>query len=184
MRTIYPVGLLVLSVLGPACSAGRSQAPAPPPPKQQGIERIQVAVDAKSGSGLFGTAIFTREGRNIVLRLNVDSAPPGKHAVHLHETGDCSAADASSAGAHWNPTHANHGPWGGRSFHLGDIGNLPVHDDGMGTLQITTDRWSMGTGQDNDIVGKALVIHEKEDDFVTQPTGNAGARIGCGVVQP
>jgi Cu-Zn family superoxide dismutase len=78
-------------------------------------------------------------------------------------------------------TH-EHGKWDNGAHHLGDIGNIEVQPDGSGTVTLTTDKWTIGTGQPNDIVGKAIIVHEKQDDFQTQPTGNAGGRVGCGVV--
>jgi Cu-Zn family superoxide dismutase len=114
--------------------------------------------------------------------LKVQNLPPGQHAAHLHEKGDCSAADGSSAGGHWNPMTHEHGKWDNGAHHLGDIGNIEVQPDGSGTVTLTTDKWTIGTGQPNDIVGKAIIVHEKQDDFQTQPTGNAGGRVGCGVV--
>lgn len=139
-------------------------------------------IEAKSGSNVEGEAVFRPEGGQIVLVLQVKNLPAGQHAAHLHEKGDCSAQDGSSAGGHWNPTTDEHGKWGEGAHHLGDLGNIDVAADGKGEITLTTDKWSIGTGNANDIVGKAIIVHEKQDDFTTQPTGNAGGRIGCGVV--
>jgi Cu-Zn family superoxide dismutase len=97
-------------------------------------------------------------------------------------TGDCSAADGSSAGGHWNPAMNNHGMPGAAS-HLGDLGNFTVAADGTGTLEISNPAWTIGDGAATDVVGKAIIVHGAPDDFTTQPTGNAGARIGCGVIK-
>lgn len=137
----------------------------------------------KSGSTTTGTAIFTTSGNMVTLKVEVSGAPPGEHAVHIHEHPDCSSDDAESAGGHWNPTMKDHGKWGVDPFHLGDIGNMMVDADGTGTIELTTDLWTVGTGEMNDVVGHALMVHANPDDFVTQPTGNAGARIGCGVIE-
>ena len=82
---------------------------------------------------------------------------------------------------HWNPTDVEHGKWGEGEFHLGDIGNITVGEDGTGRITLTTDLWEIGTGSDIDVVGKSIIIHADADDFVSQPSGAAGARIGCGV---
>lgn len=140
------------------------------------------SLEAKSGTTTGGRATFTQQGGKVTLELDVENAPEGTHAVHLHETGDCSAEDASSAGGHWNPTGAAHGRFGENGFHLGDIGNLEVAADGTGKLTFSTEHWSIGGGGDTDIAGKAIIVHTSADDFNTQPTGNAGARIACGVV--
>ena len=134
-------------------------------------------------SGVAGKASFTQIGDNIKLVISLANASAGEHAVHIHATGDCSAPDGTSAGGHWNPTGVAHGKWGEGEFHLGDIGNLAVDDQGMGKIELTTNLWEMNTGSDKDIVGKAIIVHAGADDFVSQPSGNAGARIGCGVIE-
>jgi Cu-Zn family superoxide dismutase len=152
------------------------------PAKKPKAKEVVVAVEAKSGSKLTGKATFTEKGKEVVFKMDVENLPPGEHAVHLHEKGDCSSPDGKSAGGHWNPGSQPHGQWGHDGHHLGDIGNFTVGADGKGTITLTTDKWSLGTGQANDVNGKAIIVHEKVDDFKTQPTGNAGGRIGCGVV--
>jgi Cu-Zn family superoxide dismutase len=160
----------------------QTEAPAPEPtalPLQVAVADIGPA----SGSELGGRATFTRTDGGVQLDLELENASPGVHAVHLHEFGDCSADDASSAGGHWNPTGEDHGKWGEPPFHLGDIGNVEVGDDGTGSLTMTTDLWSLGDGSDTDVVGKSVVVHAGADDFTSQPSGAAGDRIGCGVVE-
>ena len=142
-----------------------------------------VGLNPTKGNQANGTAIFLREGGKTTLQVSLRNTPPGVHAVHLHETGDCSAHDASSAGGHWNPTGAEHGAWGKPPFHLGDIGNVTVGEDGTGSLNLTTDLWTMGTAADNDLLGKAVIVHASSDDFTTQPSGAAGDRIACGVIR-
>ena len=134
-------------------------------------------------SGVSGKAVFTQSGDNITLVITLANASAGEHAVHIHAKGDCSASDGTSAGGHWNPTGVAHGKWGEGEFHLGDIGNMTVNDRGMGKIELTTNLWEMNTGSDIDVVGKAIIAHAGADDFVSQPSGNAGARIGCGVIK-
>jgi Cu-Zn family superoxide dismutase len=148
-----------------------------------GGARASAAIEARSGSRVRGLASFASGSSGVKLELELEGVEPGVHAVHIHEKGDCSAADAASAGSHWNPGHADHGKWEQGSFHLGDIGNVTVGDDGRGALELTTERWSIGTGAENDIVGKSVIVHAAADDFTTQPTGAAGGRIGCGVIE-
>lgn len=132
---------------------------------------------------LTGTAVFTDLGDSISLLIEVEGLAPGLYAVHIHETGDCSAPDGSSAGGHWNPTNTSHGRWGEGEFHLGDLGNIEVETDGIGFLELETDLWEMGTGSELDIVGRGIIVHAGADDFTSQPSGNAGARIGCGAIE-
>lgn len=134
----------------------------------------------KSGTETQGTATFSQKGKQVEMDLNVYKLTPGTHAVHIHEKGDCSATDASSAGGHWNPTSESHGKWGHGEHHNGDIGNLVADKNGTARLVFSTDKWCMGCADNSkNIYGHAIVIHEKADDFHTQPTGNAGGRIGC-----
>ena len=135
-----------------------------------------------SGNSVTGMAIFTQTGDEISLTIEIQNASPGIHAVHIHESGDCSAPDGTSAGGHWNPTGVAHGKWGEGEFHLGDIGNITVGEDGTGSIELTTDLWEIDTGSDVDVVGKGIIVHAGADDFTSQPSGAAGARIGCGVI--
>jgi Cu-Zn family superoxide dismutase len=87
------------------------------------------------------------------------------------------------AHGHWNPTNAQHGKWGSASFHLGDIGNVKLNAKGKGTLTLTTDLWSLGGKPDKNILGRSIIVHGGTDNYKTQPSGNSGTRIGCGVIQ-
>lgn len=136
---------------------------------------------SKSGSDVQGTAKFTQKGKTVELDMNVYKLKRnGIHASHIHEFGDCSAADASSAGGHWNPTSHKHGKWGTDEHHAGDLGNLKADASGTARLVMKTDKWCIGCNDaTKNIIGKSIIIHEKADDFKTQPTGNAGGRVGC-----
>jgi Cu-Zn family superoxide dismutase len=140
-------------------------------------------VESRSGSKVAGTVVFTSTPGKVTMKVDLTGLTPGQHAIHLHEKGDCSDPEAKSAGPHWNPTNAQHGRWGEGSFHLGDIGNLVANAAGEATLTFTTDAWTVGDGAATDVVGRSVVVHDKVDDFHTQPTGNAGGRVGCGVIR-
>jgi len=132
-----------------------------------------------------GTATFeTTAGGKIKMKLDITVAAKANKsvAVHLHEHGDCSDNGKASHG-HWNPTNAQHGKWGSNSFHYGDIGNVKLDAKGKGAITVTTDLWTLGGKADKNILGKAMIVHGGTDDFTTQPTGNAGSRIGCGLIQ-
>ena len=107
----------------------------------------------------------------------------GEHGFHVHETGDCSAPDATSAGGHFNPDDSDHGRAGQGEHHVGDSDNLIADDDGVAEV----DRWlhgaTLGDGADTDIVGKGVIVHADPDDYVSQPTGDAGDRLACGVIE-
>ena len=137
-------------------------------------------IDAKSKTLTQGTAVFTQKGKEVTMEINAYKLTPGEHAVHIHEKGDCSSADGSSAGGHWNPTSHNHGKWGEGEFHMGDIGNVKADAKGVGQLIFKTDKWCIGCKDETkNIIGKSIIIHAAKDDFKTQPTGNAGGRVGC-----
>lgn len=133
-----------------------------------------------------GTARFT-PGANGQVKLHVEVIVPAKAnkevAVHLHETGSC-ADSAKAAGPHWNPTGEQHGKWGTSAFHSGDIGNVLLDGAGRGVVELETDRWSIGGDARKDILNKAVIVHSGVDDYTSQPAGNAGNRIGCGVIRP
>jgi len=136
-------------------------------------------------SGLTGTATFTDVGDGkINVKVTLANVSPGKHAVHIHEKGDCSAPDATSAGGHWNPGNTKHGHRGvDAEYHAGDIENLEAGEDGTGTLEMTVEGWTIGGADSTNIIGHAVIVHDGADDFTSQPSGAAGKRIGCGVIQ-
>lgn len=176
---ISPVLLLiVLSISLASCAVMQKIGISSKPSKQ-----ARAAIGSASGSDLTGIAVFTQNGDKITLVVEVENTSPGVHAVHIHEKGDCSAADGTSAGGHWNPTNVAHGAWGEGEFHLGDIGNMTVGEDGTGRIALTTDLWEIGTGSNVDVVGRGIIVHADPDDFTSQPTGAAGARIGCGAIE-
>jgi len=134
----------------------------------------------KSGSDVAGTVTFNQDGDNVTMTVNASGLTPGEHGIHIHETADCSADDATSTGGHWNPASDDHGKWDAEHFHMGDIGNLTADEDGNAQLTFTTDKWCLGCEDaSKNIMDKGLIIHADADDFETQPTGNAGGRIGC-----
>lgn len=120
------------------------------------------------------------------VKMRLDISVPSKAgktvAVHIHEHGDCSNR-AEMAHGHWNPTQSRHGKWDSGNFHLGDIGNVKLDSKGKGQLTMETFRWTLGGSWSKNILGKSIIIHGGMDDYKTQPTGNAGTRIGCGVIQ-
>ncbi len=166
--------LLAAATLVSACAHG---------PSTTDDRKVAHAVlEARSGSSVTGRAEWAENGNLVTLTLMVSNASPGKHAVHIHVTPDCSDPEAKSAGDHWNPTKEDHGQLDIAPFHLGDIGNLDVGPDGSGTLKLSTPRWSVDSGKDSDVLRHSIVLHASVDDLKSQPAGNAGSRIACGVI--
>lgn len=149
----------------------------------QNTKVLKINFEPKSGSSVTGTGEFSETNGKVTFTARLTGLKPGVHAIHIHEKADCSAADGSSAGGHWNPTFKSHGKWGSASYHKGDIGNFTTDQNGVGTVLMTTDEWCIGCGDPTkDVVGKSVIVHEKADDFVTQPTGNAGGRMACSAI--
>ena len=145
--------------------------------------KAEATLESKSGSAVTGKVTFAQHGKKIEMKVVVSGLTPGSHAIHIHDKGDCSAADATSAGGHWNPSSENHGKWAHTPFHHGDIGNLVADDKGKAELKMESDLWTLGDGKPSDVLGHAVIVHAAADDFTTQPTGNAGGRVACGVIQ-
>ena len=151
------------------------------PVKGGGLRKASARIEPRSGSQVTGTAVFEEKNAFLHMSLEVSGASPGEHGVHIHEKGDCSAPDASSAGPHFNPTGSPHGGPTSPEHHAGDFGNFTVGADGKGVLKLDT-KYASLRGPDS-IVGRSIVIHEKGDDLRSQPAGNSGARVGCGVIR-
>jgi len=132
------------------------------------------------GSMVEGTVTFTRSGDEIKIVADVTGLTPGKHGFHIHEFGDCSSPDGISAGGHFNPTNNPHAGHDAAQRHEGDLGNLEADGSGKAHLELTDTMMTM-SGQ-NSIIGRGVIVHEKEDDLKSQPVGNAGGRIACGVI--
>ena len=146
------------------------------------VKKVTITLDSKSNSNATGNVVFVEEKGTVTMTAILSGLSEGEHAIHLHEKADCSSADGTSTGGHWNPTGQPHGKWGvAEGYHKGDIGNFIANADGNGTITFSTDEWCIGCGdKTKDILSKAVIVHQGKDDFVTQPTGAAGGRVSCG----
>ncbi len=146
-------------------------------------ESVQVTLTAANDSDFTGTATFTQDGtavRVVVDLAGVDGA--GNHGFHIHEHGTCEAHDAfKSAGGHWNPAGVEHACPPTEPRHAGDLGNIEVGSDGAAHMETIVEGLTISTG-DYAVAGRALMLHAKPDDCKTQPTGDAGDRVACGVI--
>lgn len=139
----------------------------------------------RAGGQIVGTATFTQVGSALRVLLEVQGLPPGAKGVHVHEVGVCEGPSFTSAGGHFNPHGRQHGVLNHpRGPHAGDLPNITVGSDGRGRLESTTELLTLGRGPGSlfDADGSAIVVHAAPDDFRTDPTGNSGARIACGVI--
>jgi Cu-Zn family superoxide dismutase len=131
-----------------------------------------------------GTATLTQVGDVVRIVLEVQGLPPGTKGVHIHEVGSCEAPTFTSAGGHFNPLGKQHGLLNQQGPHAGDLANIVIGPDGKGRLETSASLVTLGAGPNSilDANGSALIIHAAPDDFRTDPTGNSGARIACGVI--
>jgi Cu-Zn family superoxide dismutase len=171
-KLLFSIVLIIILILGCKTKGNSTD-----------TKKLQLIFESKSNSQVTGSATFIEKEGKVTFVAKVSGLQPGIHAIHIHEKSDCSAADGSSAGGHWNPTFKKHGKWGEGDYHKGDIGNFTADAKGNGTITFITNEWSIG-GDDptKNILGKGLIIHQGSDDFVTQPTGNAGGRIACSAI--
>ncbi|HZX79098.1 superoxide dismutase family protein [Lysobacter sp.] len=142
-----------------------------------------VNLASASGSLVSGRLSVVPMKDGVHLAGEVGGLSPGStHAIHIHEKGDCSAADASSAGGHFNPAGAPHGKVGSGAHHGGDMDNIVANAEGVAKVDVHASGVTLGGGAVNDVAGKAVIVHAAADDYRTQPTGNAGGRVACGVI--
>jgi Cu-Zn family superoxide dismutase len=146
--------------------------------------RLTVSMSAKSGSTAAGHINLKEMDGVVKMSVDMKGLAPGEHAIHIHENGDCSADDGTSAGGHWNPKGDDHGKWGKDAYHMGDIGNLVADEKGKVSYEFKTDKWCLECDDETkNIIGKSFIVHAGADDFKSQPSGAAGARVACGVIE-
>lgn len=194
IRTMTFVSALAIALLGAVTGTVAQEASPAASPLAGAIDVPLVDVDGQE----VGQATLTEAAdESVAVEVSAEGLAPGEHGLHVHEVGICDPAGDepfSSAGDHYNPTGATHGgsPMmemtdaaatpGAATGHAGDLGNIVVDDAGTAQLQITTDRFRFAELSDAD--GSALVIHADPDDLQTDPAGNSGGRIVCGVIAP
>ena len=187
------------STSAPAAAAAdaAAAAPATPPAAADAAAAAEAAGDAgaaagpatavaevksASGSKVKGTVTFTETDGKTEVAVDLSGLKPGKHGFHVHETGDCSAPDAKSAGGHFNPDKTQHGAPDAKVHHAGDLGNITADKKGNAKTTMTVDFLTVNDGP-HSVVGHAVVVHGKADDLKSQPSGAAGPRVGCGVIE-
>lgn len=184
------LALLPFAALLAAC--GTAEAPGdaavtaapPPPPAAPAPVMADVALLSSSGSSVTGALQLTAVDEGVSLQGEVRGLQPeSAHGFHLHETGDCSAPDASSAGEHFNPMQTEHGGPTSEVKHLGDLPNITADAQGVASVTALVAGASLRDGGMYDLAGRAVVVHANPDDYTTQPSGDSGDRIACGVVR-
>jgi Cu-Zn family superoxide dismutase len=146
------------------------------------VNHAVAVIQPTQGNAISGVIDFTQTPEGLHIHGTISGLAPGSvHAIHIHEFGDQNSADGMAAGGHYNPEGHKHGAPGGAEHHAGDFGNITADASGTATVDLTVNDISIA-GMKDPIIGRGVVIHAKADDFVTQPTGNAGGRIGVGVI--
>lgn len=169
-------GSLTEQSTGTNSTAANANEPAPAP------KTIDI-INSKGSK--IGTATLTQVPEGVKFQVDVSGLTPGKHGMHVHQTGVCTPPDFKSAGEHFNPEHKQHGFDNPKGYHAGDLPNLEVGSDGRGRAEVVAPKLTLAKDKANSVIrtgGTALVIHENEDDYKTDPSGNSGARIACGVI--
>ena len=166
----YAIACIAAAALVVGCASM-----SPPGPK------ATAKLEPTKGNSANGTVTFAQRGDKVVVEARVAGLPPGNHGFHIHEKGDCSSGDGMSAGGHFNPRGKPHAAPTTPDRHAGDLPMLVADAAGNATLVVEIDVITIGGG-DTDIVGRGLIVHKDPDDFMTQPTGNSGARLACGVI--
>lgn len=176
--------IAVTAVVLTACgSAPKKTAPPPPPKPVSTAQSGQAILASASGSLVSGKVKIVPTADGVRMTGVVGGfAPNSVHAIHIHEKGDCSTVDASSAGGHFNPGMSAHGKVDSGTHHGGDMDNLVADAEGVAKVDVHARAVTLGGGAGNDVAGRAVVVHAAPDDYVSQPAGNAGARVACGVI--
>lgn len=152
-------------------------------PVNESVRAEAIIANTYPDTAVTGNATFETVNGKVKMVLNITAPSKANKtvAVHIHEHPGC-GDNGKDAHGHWNPTHVNHGKWGSEAFHSGDIGNVELNGEGKGTKELETDRWTIGGDSTTNILNRSIIVHGGVDDFTTQPTGNAGNRIGCGII--
>lgn len=173
MRLSWTTAIMISAVANVPPGLGQT-------PKAAGTAEARAVLRDPAGSER-GWARLVQSGADVQLRLEANSLSRGLHGVHIHDVGRCDAPDFTSAGGHWNPAGSGHGKYNPKGQHLGDLPNLIVESTGRGTLIATLTNVSIGALRDAD--GSAIIVAASADDYRTDPDGNSGRRLMCGVLQ-
>ena len=172
MRSLLPAALTVLVAAAPAGAADTGK-----------VEAMAKMADAKGGE--VGSVMLQQTPQGVLLSLDLSNLPPGPHAFHIHTAGKCEPPEFKSAGGHFNPTGAHHGFESDKGAHAGDLPNIYVPESGAIRAEYLAKGVTLDEGKETslfDADGSAIVIHAKADDYKTDPAGDAGGRIACGVI--
>ena len=166
----------------PALAVGALLFASPAANAHEDMNGISVELEAKSGSTVTGTLRFKEYAPKVHITGIVSGLTPGKHGIHVHTNGNCDSPDAMSAGGHYSPYGGRHNAPTSPDRHLGDLGNIVAGPDGVAQVDLVVEGTTLALIGTNSIVDRAIVIHANQDDF-SDPAGNSGPRVACGVIE-
>ena len=178
MQRMRVLGIVAAIALPAAAMAGFAQA------KKKAPGKVVVPIKSSQGADV-GSATFeeAKNGKTLSVKISLHDIPFGQHGVHIHQNPTCNAPDFTGAGGHFNPDSKQHGAMNPMGHHNGDLPqNVSVGENHRGEANFKVDYLTLAAGAPNSVLGHAIVVHEKADDMKTDPTGNAGNRIACGVI--
>ncbi len=144
------------------------------------FEKAVCVLHPTEGNAVKGVVTFTKTASGVNVVADLEGLTPGSHGFHIHEFGDCSAPDGTSAGGHYNPAGMDHGGPADMDRHVGDLGNIVAEEDGTAHLELNDTMIKLNG--EHSIIGRGIIVHAGEDDLTSQPTGAAGARVAAGVI--
>jgi superoxide dismutase, Cu-Zn family len=172
--------LMFTSLIGLFLAACQSQPAAQNASMADDVTKAECTLYPTQGSSASGSVTFTKAADGIQIEADINGLTPGKHGFHIHQYGDCSAMDGMSTGGHFNPDNKKHGAPTDMERHVGDLGNVTADSTGHAHLSMVDNMISFSGP--HSIIGRGMIVHAGEDDFTTQPTGNAGARVATGTI--
>ncbi len=172
--------LLVFVFFAAGCQQKATEMKTSTTASEPSITHAVAVLHPTEGNNVNGVVNFYKQGDSIKVVADVYALTPGKHGFHIHQYGDCTASDGTSAGGHFNPDSAKHGAPADMERHVGDLGNITADDSGHAHF-VWTDGMIKFSGA-NSIIGRGVIVHGGADDLTSQPSGNAGPRVACGVV--
>ncbi|MBW3551406.1 MAG: superoxide dismutase family protein [Proteobacteria bacterium] len=184
LASLCAVGLIGCSSAPPVADASGAPAPAPASAPVSTAESATVNLASASGSLVSGKLklVPSPDGVRVAGEIGGLTAN-SSHGIHIHQNGDCSAADASSAGGHFAPAGNPHGKVDAPTHHAGDMNNISANAEGVAQVEVHARNVTLGGGAANDVAGRAVIVHAQPDDYTSQPSGDAGARVACGVIR-
>ncbi|MEW9502392.1 superoxide dismutase family protein [Jeotgalibacillus marinus] len=187
MKNVKSMGMmLLLGIIVSGCSAANNMSSDEPviPVNDEAVPSLEIDLVNSEGDKV-GMASLTETSEGVLIGVKAEGLEPGEKGIHIHETASCKIPDFTSAGAHFNPGHKEHGFENPAGYHAGDLPNIEIDQEGNVDLELIAKTFTLKQGVENSLLdsGSALIIHEGPDDYKTDPTGESGGRMVCGEIK-